>query len=315
MFVEARTYRFVGHSRSDPGKYRPAGELERWRERDPLLVAEPRLDGRARARAAIACSEVGRRCRARAREVEQAALAAPFPEPHDRFSEFDGDERRGRHRRRRPRSARRHRSARSLRAERERRGLSLRELARRLEVSPSLVSQIETGKTQPSVRTLYAIVTELGVSLDELFAPAATTTRPRRGRCGRRRTTPTAVRTGRDYGRVQRADERSVIDLELRRALGAADDLERPGRRLPLRGLRGRAAPRARTAACAPQRTRVRDRAHRAARRHGRLRGHVLGPGDSISFDSSIPHRLHNDGDEVATAIWIVLGRHHDPGR
>ena len=54
--------------------------------------------------------------------------------------------------------------------ERERLGLSLRELARRLEVSPSLVSQIETGKTQPSVRTLYAIVSELGVSLDEMFA-------------------------------------------------------------------------------------------------------------------------------------------------
>jgi quercetin dioxygenase-like cupin family protein len=42
---------------------------------------------------------------------------------------------------------------------------------------------------------------------------------------------------------------------------------------------------------------------------------HELGPGDSIAFDSAIPHRLHNDGDEVATAIWIVLGRHHDPGR
>src|SRR5689334_12224890 len=34
-FVEARTYRFVGHSRSDPGRYRPEGELDRWRERDP----------------------------------------------------------------------------------------------------------------------------------------------------------------------------------------------------------------------------------------------------------------------------------------
>ena len=42
-FVEARTYRFVGHSRSDPGKYRPEGELERWRERDPLVVAESLL--------------------------------------------------------------------------------------------------------------------------------------------------------------------------------------------------------------------------------------------------------------------------------
>ena len=62
-----------------------------------------------------------------------------------------------------------------LRKERDRLGLSLRELARRLEVSPSLVSQIETGKIQPSVRTLYAIVSELGVSLDELFAPAGST--------------------------------------------------------------------------------------------------------------------------------------------
>jgi len=38
---------------------------------------------------------------------------------------------------------------------------------------------------------------------------------------------------------------------------------------------------------------------------------HVLEPGDSIAFESSIPHRLHNDGDEVVTAIWMVLGRHH----
>src|SRR5579871_416909 len=54
-----------------------------------------------------------------------------------------------------------------LRARRAESGMSLRELARRLDVSPSLVSQIETGKIQPSVRTLYAIVSELGLSLDE----------------------------------------------------------------------------------------------------------------------------------------------------
>ena len=51
-----------------------------------------------------------------------------------------------------------------LREKRTERGLGLRELARRLDVSPSLVSQIETGKIQPSVRTLYAMVSELGVS-------------------------------------------------------------------------------------------------------------------------------------------------------
>ena len=61
-----------------------------------------------------------------------------------------------------------------LRAIRLRRGLSLRELARRLELSPSSISQIETGKMQPSVRTLYAFVSEFGVTVDEvLFDQAA----------------------------------------------------------------------------------------------------------------------------------------------
>ena len=48
-----------------------------------------------------------------------------------------------------------------LRARREEQGVSLRELARRLSISPSALSQIETGKSRPSVSTLYAIVSEL----------------------------------------------------------------------------------------------------------------------------------------------------------
>ena len=40
-------------------------------------------------------------------------------------------------------------------------------LASRLGVSPSLISQIETGRANPSVSTLYAIAAELDVSLDE----------------------------------------------------------------------------------------------------------------------------------------------------
>ena len=47
--------------------------------------------------------------------------------------------------------------------------LSLRELAGRLGVSPSLISQIETGRANPSVSTLYALAAELDVSLDELM--------------------------------------------------------------------------------------------------------------------------------------------------
>jgi transcriptional regulator with XRE-family HTH domain/quercetin dioxygenase-like cupin family protein len=50
-------------------------------------------------------------------------------------------------------------------------GLSLRELARQLGVSPSFVSQIENGKSQPSVATLYSLSQLLEVSIDRLFLP------------------------------------------------------------------------------------------------------------------------------------------------
>ena len=57
-----------------------------------------------------------------------------------------------------------------LRAERQKRSLSVRELARRIGLSASLISQVETGRVQPSVTTLMAVVTELGLSLDNLFS-------------------------------------------------------------------------------------------------------------------------------------------------
>jgi transcriptional regulator with XRE-family HTH domain len=49
-------------------------------------------------------------------------------------------------------------------------GVSLRELGSRAGVSASLLVQIETGKAGPSVTTLYALVGELGLSLDQLVA-------------------------------------------------------------------------------------------------------------------------------------------------
>lgn len=61
-----------------------------------------------------------------------------------------------------------------IRAERERRGISVRGLARDVGVSPSLISQIETGKSLPSVSTLYAITTALNVPVDEIFDPPST---------------------------------------------------------------------------------------------------------------------------------------------
>src|SRR5688572_31704144 len=65
-----------------------------------------------------------------------------------------------------------------LRTRRQEAGLTLRELSRRIGMSPSLISQIETGKVQPSVPTLYALVAELGGSFDELLFGEAGTTPP-----------------------------------------------------------------------------------------------------------------------------------------
>ena len=56
-----------------------------------------------------------------------------------------------------------------LRQARTARGLSLRRLADVLGVSPSLISQVETGRAKPSVSTLYALANELGISLDVLL--------------------------------------------------------------------------------------------------------------------------------------------------
>jgi TPP-dependent pyruvate/acetoin dehydrogenase alpha subunit len=86
-FVEAQTYRFVGHSRSDPGKYRPEGELDRWKERDPLLVAAQRLVELEVDPKQIAA--IDDEVASHLVEVEAAALAAPFPEPTV-YSEFAG---------------------------------------------------------------------------------------------------------------------------------------------------------------------------------------------------------------------------------
>lgn len=43
-FIEAKTYRFAGHSRADTAPYRPEGELEYWKQRDPILLARQSLE-------------------------------------------------------------------------------------------------------------------------------------------------------------------------------------------------------------------------------------------------------------------------------
>ncbi len=75
-FIEALTYRFVGHSRSDPGLYRPEGELDKWKTRDPILAASrpARSGGRGSEPPRGARAGAERRARANARERARRAV-------------------------------------------------------------------------------------------------------------------------------------------------------------------------------------------------------------------------------------------------
>jgi TPP-dependent pyruvate/acetoin dehydrogenase alpha subunit len=87
QFIEALTYRFAGHSRADPGVYRKPGELEAWRERDPLLVARASLAERFDVDEE-ALSEVAASVDAEIEGLVERSLAAPFPMAQDRGREF-----------------------------------------------------------------------------------------------------------------------------------------------------------------------------------------------------------------------------------
>jgi TPP-dependent pyruvate/acetoin dehydrogenase alpha subunit len=88
-FIEALTYRYVGHSRSDPGKYRKPGELDAWRERDPLIraraVIEEQFEG-----SGAELEEVADSVEAEIEQLIERGLAAPFPDPDPSAREFAG---------------------------------------------------------------------------------------------------------------------------------------------------------------------------------------------------------------------------------
>jgi acetoin:2,6-dichlorophenolindophenol oxidoreductase subunit alpha len=77
-FVEALTYRFVGHSRSDPGAYRPDGELDEWRTRDPIVVLRAQLEAEGADPAHL--DELEQAMSADLEQMRERGLAAPFPE-------------------------------------------------------------------------------------------------------------------------------------------------------------------------------------------------------------------------------------------
>ncbi|HEY2691545.1 MAG TPA: cupin domain-containing protein [Streptosporangiaceae bacterium] len=193
-----------------------------------------------------------------------------------------------------------------IRAERERRGVSLRSLARTVGLSPSLISQIETGKCRPSVSTLYAITTALGVSVEDVFEEQPADGKPAAAEVAR------AVA---EAGRLPRTDGtapvvhpggREVLELDsgvtwerLGHVPGSHVDFLRvthaPG---------GTSSPAGRLM-------------RHGGTEYGYLvegeltvalgfRSYRLRPGDSISFASSTPHTYRNEGTVPAVGIWFV---------
>jgi acetoin:2,6-dichlorophenolindophenol oxidoreductase subunit alpha len=76
-FLETLTYRYVGHSRSDPGAYRKTGELDEMRLRDPLVIERARLIDAGLDEPALEASDAA--VERRIEEIVECALAAPFP--------------------------------------------------------------------------------------------------------------------------------------------------------------------------------------------------------------------------------------------
>jgi mannose-6-phosphate isomerase-like protein (cupin superfamily) len=187
--------------------------------------------------------------------------------------------------------------------------MSLRSLAERLGVSPSLISQVERGLARPSVNTLYAMARELDVSFDELLFVDA---RPIAG------SPPTGASAGREQRdawpvppaqAVQRAGSRRTIRL----ASGVvwerltAESIPSVDFLFVTYEVGGASSPED-----AFQRHGGQEWGYILSGRLGVMIGfdeHVLEPGDAITLDSTIPHRLYNAGDQPVHAIWFVLGR------
>lgn len=75
--IEAKTYRYVGHSRTDPAAYRPPGELEQWKQRDPIDLLAQRMQADAQLTEAQF-----RQMHAAAQQAVQEATEWALSEPH-----------------------------------------------------------------------------------------------------------------------------------------------------------------------------------------------------------------------------------------
>ena len=194
-----------------------------------------------------------------------------------------------------------------IRAARQAAGISVRELARRIDVSGSFISQVELGRARPAIGTLYSIVSELGLSLDGLLeeshSPASGENPPRRPE------TPVG-RDGRLPG-YQPADDRANfrVGQVLWERLTPTDDSRADFLRISYPAY---------SESCPADNLQRHEGWEYGYIVEGQLdvqvmfESQTLSEGDSINFDSGLPHRLANPYPQECVAIWFVVGRRKD---
>lgn len=206
-----------------------------------------------------------------------------------------------------------------IRAERTRQGLSLRALARVVGVSPSMMSQIETGKTRPSVSTLYAITQTLRMSINAVFEMSDVDTRvdPPAATLIHRGTVhnsgPNNVLEALGLGRGPRLGPHVRPAQRRTLQINSGVTWERLGELPPLNVdfLRITFAPGGQSC---DQEELVR---HPGWEYGFLLRGGLqltldgeelrVGAGDAVSFEATAPHRYFNDTSEPAVGVWFVI--------
>jgi transcriptional regulator with XRE-family HTH domain len=195
---------------------------------------------------------------------------------------------------------------------RTQRRLKISDLARRVSVSPSLISQIERGQSRPSVTTLFALAQQLNVPVDAFFdsSPLADleTTEERLEGAGRgvgEALWPEEVAGGGAQRYLLRKDDRPTVDIRggvrwerlTRSALHQLEFMEliyQPGAESDSQLYRH------------PGLECVLVTENRIDITIGFNVNQVMA-GDSIAFPSSLPHRYVNPTDRVSRAVTVIL--------
>ena len=213
-----------------------------------------------------------------------------------------------------------------LRTVRQERKMSLRDLADKAEISASMLSQIETGKVFPSVRSLYGIASALAVSIDYFF--------PEQNNNGGG---PAEF----NENKMEQLTASEMRDAQLKNATEIVKEFTAPARvsssivhasSRPIIELKGGVTWSRLTALAEdgaefleityiPGATSGANMSHHSGREFGLIlegelvvelgfESYTLHAGDSIIFESATPHRLVNKNTELMRAVWVVLNQH-----